>query len=676
MRTKTNFPREIREIEHINIPLSDGTRLAARIWLPLDAEDRPVPAILEYIPYRKRENTAARDVRHHPYIAGHGYACCRVDLRGSGESEGVLEDEYLQQELDDGIEVIQWLASQRWCNGNVGMIGISWGGFNGLQIAALQPPALKAVVTICSTDDRYADDIHYMGGCLLGDNLSWASVMFDHNTHPPDPLLVGDKWRSMWMQRLEGSGLWLEKWLRHQRRDAYWKHGSVCENYQSIQCPILAVSGWADGYTNTVFRLLENLEVPTKGLVGPWSHKYPHEGRPGPAIGFLQETLHWWDRWLKGIENGVESGPALKAYMQESVPPASSYEFRPGRWVAEDHWPSRNISPLYFSIRKGVLVEKDKIEKNSESSEPLTFTSPLSVGLHGGKWCSYLSPPDLPTDQRADDGGSLTFETEPLKETIEILGRPVLHARISSDRPVAMLAVRLSDLRPDGSIGRVSYGLLNLTHHSDHEHPEALVPGEIYHVTIPLNHIAQQFSPGHRIRLALSSSYWPLAWPSPQPVRLTLYPAKTVLELPKRPRRQDEPTVEFEPAEGAAPLDFTNVEEGISEWKVEQDLVHDLTEVKIVNDGGMVRHNAIDMEVGFRSEETYSHRGNDYDSVKARTKWTRTFRREGWEVYTETVSELRSDAGNFFIKAILRAKENGREVFSQSWEHKIPRDLV
>ncbi|WP_240466132.1 CocE/NonD family hydrolase, partial [Arhodomonas sp. KWT] len=256
--------------------MPDGTRLAARIWLPADAGDVPVPAVLEYIPYRKRDITRDRDETLHPWFAANGYAAVRVDLRGSGDSEGVLTDEYLPIEQDDGIAVIEWLASQPWCDGSVGMIGISWGGFNGLQIAARQPPALKAVVTVCSTDDRYADDVHYMGGCLLGDNLSWASVMFAFNALPPDPALVGDDWRRMWMERLEGSGLWLDTWLRHPHRDDYWRHGSVCEDYTDVRCPVMAVSGWADGYTNTVFRLLENLPGPRLGLVGPWSHKYPH----------------------------------------------------------------------------------------------------------------------------------------------------------------------------------------------------------------------------------------------------------------------------------------------------------------------------------------------------------------------------------------------------------------
>ena len=247
MQYRTSFPQTVKTIEHTWIPLSDGTHVAARIWMPEDAEENPVPAILEYIPYRKRDFTRPRDAHTHPYFAGHGYACVRVDIRGSGDSEGVLKDEYIQQELDDGCEILKWIASQPWCTGDIGMIGISWGGFNGLQIAAMQPPELKAVISLSSTDDRYADDVHYMGGCMLTDNLSWASTMFAYNSLPPDPALVGDRWRDQWFERLEGSGLWLETWLQHQRRDDYWRHGSVCEDFSAIKTPVMAVSGWADG---------------------------------------------------------------------------------------------------------------------------------------------------------------------------------------------------------------------------------------------------------------------------------------------------------------------------------------------------------------------------------------------------------------------------------------------
>ena len=341
----TTFPRTVRIIEHTLIPLQDGTTLAARIWLPEDAERNPVPAILEYLPYRKRDGTYERDALTYPYLAGHGYAGVRVDIRGSGESSGLLFDEYTQQEQDDALEVIAWLAARPWCSGAVGMMGISWGGFNGLQVAARRPPALKAIVTLCSTDDRYADDVHYMGGAMLTSGLGWASFFFRAMCHPPDPLLVGDNWRAMWMERLENVPLFAELWLRHQRRDAYWRHGSICEDYAAIQCPVYAVGGWTDGYKNAIPRLLERLTAPRKGLIGPWAHAYPHFAQPGPQIGFLQETLRWWDHWLKGLDTGVMDEPLLRAWMTESVTPARYHETLPGRWVGEPSWPPAGSAP-------------------------------------------------------------------------------------------------------------------------------------------------------------------------------------------------------------------------------------------------------------------------------------------------------------------------------------------
>jgi len=673
MKIRKRYPRKVREIEHMTIPMTDGTLLAARMWIPEDAEKSPVPAILEYIPYRKRDLTAERDVQHHAYIAGFGYASVRVDLRGSGESEGILTDEYLQQELDDGVEVIQWLSSQKWCTGLVGMIGISWGGFNGLQIAALRPEPLRAIITICSTDDRYSDDVHYMGGCLLGDNLSWASTMFDQNTHPPDPLLVGERWRDMWMERLEKSGLWLETWMRHQHRNHYWKHGSVCENYNAIACPVMAVSGWADGYSNAVFRLMENLSVPRKGLLGPWSHKYPHEGVPGPAIGFLQEVRAWWDRWLKGIENGTENEPMFRVWMQYSVPPTTSYIERPGRWVAEPTWPSSNIRFLQWKLDARRLAPSEE----EISEQPLSIQSPLAVGLFAGKWCSYQAPPDLPHDQRQEDGGALVFESGFLDEDLEILGAPTVELELSSNEPVAMVAVRLSDVQPDDKATRITYGLLNLTHRNGHENPQPLEPGRRYRITFQLNGVAQRFPKGHRLRLSISTSYWPLAWPPPKPVQLTIYSGTSSLTLPVRPpRANDKKLRPFADPEGAEPLNAVLVRPREEEWRVIRDLRRDVSTLEVVLDTGTTRYEDIDLEIGSRTVEIYSYRADDYDSLSGETRWERKFSRGDWLVRTTTRTLLTSNETCFHLRADLDAYEGTSRVYSRSWHTVIPRRLV
>jgi len=673
MKTIASFPETVKVLEHVWIPMSDGVRLAAKIWLPGSVAETPAPAILEYIPYRKRDVEAVSDSITHGYFAGHGYACVRVDLRGAGESEGVLQDEYLAQEQDDGLQVLRWIASQSWSNGNIGMMGISWGGFNSLQLAALQPPELKAVITVCFTDDRYADDVHYMGGCLLGDNLSWASTMFGYNSCPPDPALVGDAWRDMWLARLEGSGLWLKSWLEHQRRDHYWRHGSVCEDYSAITCPVLAVGGWADGYSNAVFRLLAGLSVPRKGLIGPWSHKYPHFGVPGPAIGFLQESLRWWDTWLKGKDQGLMKEPMLRVWMQDSVPPNTRYKHRPGRWVAEDVWPSAALKWQAFYLQNRHLL----LPEQPQESARLTIQSPLSVGLYAGKWCSYAAPPDLPHDQREEDGGALVFETDPLPEALEILGAPVLILEVSSNRPVAMVAVRLSDVAPDDKATRVTYGLLNLCHRNGHAEPEALEPGTAYSVQVQLNYIAQSFPAGHRLRISISTSYWPLAWPPPYPVRLSIHIGASRLLLPVRqPRAEDTALRKFPEPEGAPALAGSQVRPKKHAWRVIRDLGRDEATLEVLKDEGSFCLSDIDWTIHARAREWYSYQGDDFDSVRGETLWERSFQRGHWSVHSTTRTVLTSTPHHFRIHAELDAFIEDKRIFSRNWFYEIPRDYV
>ncbi|ATG52953.1 peptidase S15 [Brachybacterium vulturis] len=674
MRTLETFPHAVQETQHLWIPMTDGTRLAARLWRPFSSDADPVPGVLELIPYRQRDLTAQRDSIHHPYLAGHGYACLRVDLRGSGNSEGVLTDEYLDQELTDAEEILAWLAAQPWCSGRTGMMGISWGGFNALQVAARRPPSLGAVISCSSTDDRYTDDVHYMGGCLLTDNLSWASTMFAYNACPPDPAIVGEAWRGMWRDRLEGSGLWLETWLRHQRRDDYWKHGSVNEDYSAIEVPVMAVSGWADGYSNSVFRLLENLSAPVRGLIGPWSHKYPHLGEPGPAIGFLQEAVRWWDHWLKGDRrNGAMDGPALTIWMQDSAPPATTYEQRPGRWVGEPTWPSENVVPTRFPLGFYSLHAPGEEVRHSD---PRSVRSPLSVGQFAGKWCSYNAPPDMPYDQREEDGGSLVFTSRPLTETLELLGAAEVELDLSVDQPCAQLIVRLSDIGPDGEATRISYGVLNLTHHRGSDAPEDLVPGQRHVARLPLNGMAQSFPPGHQLRLSVSTSYWPVVWPPPQPVRMTIHPLSSALVLPVRQRPDEEIIPEFEEAEGAAPLRATQLAMGAQDWQVSRNMVDLSGRLEVVKDLGTVRFEDIDLEVRRRARETYSFIARDVHSMRGETLWEVGFARGDWSAHATTRTVLTSTATDFHVYAELDAWEGTERVHSQTWSTSIPRDHV
>ncbi len=666
-----SFPRKLREIETMWITLADGCRLAARVWLPEDADAKPVPAILEYLPYRRRDGTATRDALMHPYIAGRGYACVRVDQRGSGDSDGVLTGEYLKQELDDGVEIIAWLAGQPWCTGNVGIIGNSWGGFNGLQLAALQPPALKAIITSCSTDDRYADDVHYMGGCVINDNLRWASTMFSHNARPPDPTVVGERWREMWMDRLENSGLWVETWLEHQRRDEFWKHGSVCEDYAKIKCAVYAVGGWMDAYTNAIPRLMANLTGPKKAMIGQWAHRYPHMAQPGPPVGFLKEALRWWDKWLKGIETGVMDEPALRIWMLDSVEPKTFYDSLPGRWVAEPGWPPPSVTPTRFSIGAG------RLSRSPAAAEAVEVRSPQTLGHTIGKWCPYGLFPDLPGDQRDDDGGALCFDTEPLAETIEILGAPAVELELASDKPQALLAVRLSNVYPSGAATRVSYGLLNLTHRDSDEAPEPLVPGKTYKIRVQLNDVAQAFPKGHRIRIAVSTAYWPLAWPSPEAATLTIRSPGSALTLPIRGASTLDATLTpLPPHELPEALKTTTIKKGGITQTLTKDRPSGALRYVFENDAGTTRLDGIDLETSGYAKDDFSIHPDEPLTARAEVTGFTAHERKGWRCETRTRTVMTATPTTFELEATLDAYEGDARVFAKSWKVSIPRDNV
>jgi uncharacterized protein len=672
MRLVSELPRRVRTVEQTWITLADGCRISARIWLPDDAERDPVPAIFEFLPYRLNDGTAVRDSRHFPYLAGHGYACIRADQRGTGESDGLLLDEYLPQEQADACEVIAWIAAQPWCTGAVGMTGISWSGFNALQVAARRPPALKAIVTLCSTDDRYADDVHYDGGCVASDMLQWAASMFTWNARPPDPAIVGERWRDMWLDRMANAPPFIDAWLGHQRRDAYWQQGSVCEDYAAIEAAVYAVGGWADGYTNAIMRLLEGLPGPRKGLIGPWAHAWPQAGPPGPTIGFLQETLRWWDHWLRGVDTGIMDEPMLRAWIHEPVRPQTQYTERPGRWVAEAAWPAPGATDRRLAMHAdGRLAEGDA------APGALRITGLQTAGLDAGSWCPYGEVSDWPGDQRAMDGMSLTFTSAPLPERVEILGYPDVTLELESDRPLALVAVRLCEVFPDGASTLVTRAVQNLTHRDSDEHPAPLEPGRRYTVRVRLDAAGHAFAAGNRLRVGVSPTYWPWAWPSSEPAALTLHAGGCALALPVRPPRDEDAALPpFGPPEESPPMPTELLRPGPAGRSLTHDLATGRVELTYDWDvGGLVRlPNGLEVEDVNRT--TFAITEGDPLSAAVRCSMGGTFGRGDWRTRCETESVMTSDAASFHVESTLRAWEGDALAFERTWRSDIPRDLV
>ena len=679
-----SLPCRIREVEHAWIPLSDGTRLACRYWLPENAEQHPVPAILEYIPYCKRDRTSERDEAMHPYLAGHGYCAIRVDMRGSGESEGLLLDEYLPQEQDDALEVIAWIAEQPWCSGNVGMFGKSWGGYNSLQVAARRPPALKAIITVYSVDDRYADCIHIAGGCLLLENPNWAFNMFGLNARPPDPLLFGEGWREVWMQRIENNVPWIIEWLKHQRRDDFWKHASVCEDYSSIVCPVFAVGGWADAYTNPVLRLMENLTVSRRALIGPWGHEYPHHAYPEPQIGFLQESLRWWNHWLKGIDTGQEDEPMVRVWMQDSYEPDAMRDVVPGSWVSEDCWPSERIETRHWQIQQEGLVALERIEPAmlypSAETSRLQISSPATVGRTNPVWGHFgMKAPEFPMDQRLDDAVSLCFDSQHLQEPVAILGTPIVELEVTSDKPVAQISLRLSEVRVDGKVTQVSFGVFNLTHDQKHETVTAVEIGVPMKVRVRLNDTAYRFAAGSCIRIAVATGLWPVIWPSPEIVTLEIGMDVSQLELPVRDNRETDANLRAFDSPKWTPI------QSRTKFRPQQPVVarmeEDMATGKLAyvqeEDEGITQIDSHGWKHGNKMVRRYEIDPRDSLSASIYLEGEDVYGREGeLDALILTRCRMTSNSASFRIEASLEVLEDSRQIFFREWDEEIPRDGV
>ncbi|MFD5267299.1 CocE/NonD family hydrolase [Streptomyces sp. NPDC058335] len=677
MRIRSSFPYETAH-EDLRIRLPDGTLLYARVWRPLT--DEPVPALLEYTPDRLSDRTAARDRQRHPWYAGHGYASVRVDARGHGNSEGLPDDaarpptEPTGRTATDGVAadgaaVVAWLAAQPWCDGTVGMFGIGRGGAFALRVAArtaLAPPAptpLKAVVAVCCPDGHPDNGVRHPSGSALPADPPHAEAAQARLTSaclPPDPEHVGDAWRDMWLRRLESVDPFTPTDVREDL---------------TTGVPVLAVGGWHDPYPDTVLGLVDRLpQDRVRGVIGPWPHAYPdHAPHPGPAIGFLQETLRWWDHWLKGKDTGVLSDPLLRAYVRGSHLRATTYGVLPGRWVGEPAWPSPRVRVVTYALQ----------------GAPVLVRSPLHTGVDAGRLLPRGDDAGLPPDQREEDARSVCFDF-PVSEETWVLGGPRVRLRLTCEAPHAQVVARVCDVAPDGSSTLVTRGVRQLRRtECGSSEPGGKQPGGAGHgsagqgsaagdVVLDLAPVGHAFPPGHRIRLAVSSAYWPWVWPEPESAAgFTVDPAGSALELPARVREADA-GVAFEEPEQAPPLGVS-VLATLDGPRPERLLVRDEA-------GGEWRLEVVPPDAGTRAypdgleyteDALTTYTITERDPLSARVRCDRTVRlhrpERGWDTSVRTRSEVTGDETDFVATDEVVCTEGGEVVFHRTWRKRIPR---
>lgn len=645
------------ERNHVWIAMEDGVRLAARVFLP---DVLPAPVIVDAIPYRMDDLTASYASEYERLCEEGGFAVCRIDLRGTGSSEGIALDEYHPQEQADICEAIAWLAGQEWCTGKVGMYGTSWGGFNSLQVAMEQPPALHAIVPIYASDDRYTDDVHYMGGVLKAlDLVDWVIYMAACNVLPPVPAVFGEGWREEWLRRIEGTEPWLLRWLEEQSDGPYWRHGSLRPAYERITCPTMIVAGWADGYTNIALRAYEALTCPRRVIVGPWAHMSTATSIPGPNIDLVPELIRWFSRWLRDERNGIDEEPPIAVFARRSTRPAPDLAEVRGEWRSEPTWPAERLRP---EVWRPEGTGADRIVVEGDAGIPAWIS------------CAGKPPWGPPGDQREDDARSLAYDWGPLDEELEILGHPRVRLTVTSPYPVAFISVRLCDVFPDGTSALAGRGVLNLTHRLGHEAPVPVEPGVPTSVEIELEATSWTFEPGHRIRLALSGADWPNTWPPPQGGTLEVERPSVELELPVLEGGPILPPPELAPPPPAKKTDDEDGEQPPVVSRIERDP----GETRIVTSYGFT----YDCPFGASAEEHYdgevgvSKRNPGEAWARATSRY-----RIAWPetvVATEARLDLRSDAATYHLVVDVVAEEEGDGGIGRverRFERVIPRRL-
>jgi putative CocE/NonD family hydrolase len=678
----------VAALRDVRVPVSDGLELSANLWLPEPVagagEPQLFPAILEMIPYRKDDWRAASDESRGEWLAARGYALCRLDIRGTGSSPGIALDEYTARETQDGYDAVEWLAAQPWCNGRVGMWGISYGGFTSIQVALLQPPHLAAIVPMMATDDRYTDDVHYLGGCATVSELSqYAVSMVGMNAMPPRAAYRGATWASEWRERLEQTPIWLFEWLRRQHDGPYWRQGSLAPHWDRLTTPTFLIGGWMDEYVDAALRMLERCtNAPRRALIGNWVHDLPDEAYPAPNVDWYHEMVRFFDHWLKGLDNGVMDEPGLVAFRHEWSEPAPFPAAWPGEWLAEAVWPPRDLGTTELHLTRGAAPLTGRLTAEAPGESAVErFRHRATIGTRAGlSWGAGGQPNGVARDLRPDDALGPTFTSEPLEADLDVVGVASVVLRWESPVSVATAVVRLQDVAPDGTPFQVSAGILNLTHRASHEHPEALEPGVVTEARIALRATAHRFAAGHRIRLSVASSMWPVVWPSP-------FPAEYALHLGGPAARGSRLILPTLPAdhEGAAVPPFKTTPAGLREigaysgdppvWQVIEDVIDGSLTVRTSEFGeSTLPDGRTTLYTGERLEMT----ARDADPAHARmhNEVVYRLREDGSEVLIEATGTIRTTETDFHMNVGLRVTLDGAPFFERGWLESIPRRLV
>lgn len=658
-----SLPSDVYEfrVQDDYLPMRDGVKLAVTYFIPSGLESQKFPVILEMTPYRKDDDSYIYQHSVYNYFAKHGIAVAHFDVRGTGGSEGALPDrEYSDVELDDLEDAVAGLAKLPWSNGNVGMQGISWSGFNSIMTAMRHPPALKAILVAHASDDLYGNDIHYIDGGLHLDvftiEMEVENIVPRSPNYVLDPAYIRDRFERY---------PWVLTYLHHQRDGDFWQKGrSLQSDWGSVDIPVYAIGALLDGYRDYVPHMLDYLSAPIQAEIGSWNHAWPHDGAPAPVYEWRKKAVRWWERWLSGQHLGAFEESCLTAFQRAAVPPNQDLETTPGQFRLEG-WPIKGLDITRYFLEKDHRLNRTI----SSIAESHTLSYKPSSGIAVGNWWGETTG-----DMRHADLGALLYDSEPVKAPIQIMGSTQVKLEVSADAVLADWIVRLEDVFPDGRVSFVTGGLINGAQRFSRSEPQFIVPGQVFTVQFPLRFTSYTFEPEHKIRIAVSNAQFPMIWPTPHRmttelqagagasyVDLPIVPEGSPVALPKDIAPDEKPSDAS--SIGYKPLTF---------FKIVRDDPDGITEVQSEEGAEFMvkgRH--------FRTKNVLSYWVDNTNSASSGFKGDglEEINIGGRQLLILAHIEVTSSADSFHAIVNKSIQENGLIVATKTWDEIIPRDF-
>jgi len=650
-------------IDRTTVEMDDGVKLAVTFYKPADASpEKKVPIVINMVPYRKDDIFYAGDYGPYSYLAERGIACARIDIRGTGGSDGVLVDrEYSDAELSDLESCIAKFAALPWCNGSIGMQGKSWAGFNALMMAMRQPPALKAIIAAHASEDLYANDVHNWDGVLHLD--IFTEEIETEGLMPKSPDYVLDK--EYYRNRFDREP-WIFNYLSHQRDGKFWRDGrSLFTGYNRVKVPIYVIGGMLDGYRDFAVSILDHVKTPVKAEFGPWNHAWPNGGSPGPAYDNWQTAVRWWKQWLCGEDTGIMREPKVIAFVRGTVPARDDYETAPGSYQAFK-WPIEEMKEdtLQLSATGSLVAAKAKAGTMEIPVDP-------AAGIDTGSWWGERAP-----DMKNATAGCVVFDSASLESPKVIAGQPMIHLKVAAEAPLANWSVCLEDVHPDGSVALITGGAFNGSQRDSRTDPKPLEPGKFFEADFPLHFTTCTFAKGHRIRITVSNAQFPMLWPTPfrKPTKLAVGDGVSSVALPVLESAGKPVDFLLEPVKLPVPPDFTLFSGGDLGDAPPPKVSHDGKWVKVLQDEE--QHWKIG-DTEFYDYESVTYRVDPSDPAVAGFLGAGrvTIDHEGRKIEIVTTVDVESDAKDFTISTHRKLTENGEVKGEKSWNRKIPRDF-